>query len=292
MHFMDIREHEPLGPKTTMRIGGTARFYGEVQTEEDVEFAYHFAAQHSMPLIVLGGGSNTVFANEEINAVVIRIKNDDTRWDGNRVTVHTGKFLATLVIEAAQKGLDLSSLTGIPGSVGGALFGNAGQGHGGIWLNTFVREVRSFSDGQWHASTPDQCGFSYRESGFKHRGSPVILWEATLELPSGEPAAIQAEIERLLKRRIETQPHLKTAGSCFKSLPDGTPAWKLIEAAGLRGLTVGGIQVAEKHANFLLNIGGGTFENILEITQKIRETVPQIAAIEMRLYSKNGAIAA
>jgi UDP-N-acetylmuramate dehydrogenase len=290
---MDIREHEPLGPKTTMRIGGTARFYGEVKTKEDAEFAYRFSVQHAIPLIVLGGGSNTIFANEEIDAIVVRIKNDDTEWlEDGKVRVKSGKILASLIMEAAERGLDLSVLMGIPGTIGGALFGNAGQGHGGIWLNSFAQEITYFADGQWHTKTPDECAFAYRESAFKHEGKSIILWETILKVPEGKPEEIKAEIERLINKRIQTQPHLKTAGSCFKSLPDGTPAWKLIEAAGLRGHTVGGIQVSEKHANFLLNIGGGTFQDALEITKQIKEKVPQIAEVEMRFYDKNGSIIA
>jgi UDP-N-acetylmuramate dehydrogenase len=291
---MDIREHEPLGPKTTMRIGGTARFYAEVRSQDDVEFAYRFATQHSIPLIVLGGGSNTIFTHAEVDALVIRIKADGATWTGGtgKVIVQSGKILASLIFEAAEKGYDLSAMTGILGSVGGAIFGNAGQGHGGIWIDRYVREVKAFKNGEWKTYQPEECGFSYRESAFKHLGDPVILWEATLELPPGEPTAIKAEVERLLKRRIETQPHLKTAGSCFKSLPDGTPAWKLIDAAGLRGMQVGGIQVAEKHANFLLNVGNGTFEDALEITKRIKEKVPEIASVEMRFYDRQGNIVA
>jgi UDP-N-acetylmuramate dehydrogenase len=290
---MEILEHIPVGSKTTMRIGGTWRFYGDVKTQEDAEFAYRFAIQHSIPLIVLGGGSNTIFANEETEALVVRIKADDADWhEGGRVTARAGKILAVLVNEAAEKGFDLSALTGIPGTLGGAVFGNAGQGHGGIWLDRFVRKVTVFKAGEWHEYTPEECRFAYRESAFKHLAEPVIIWEAALEIPPGDPASIKAEIERLIKKRIETQPHLKTAGSCFKSLPDGTPVWKLIEAAGLRGLTVGGIQVSEKHANFLLNIGNGTFDDALEITKRIKEKVPQIAGVEMRFYDKNGQIAA
>jgi UDP-N-acetylmuramate dehydrogenase len=289
---MDIREHEPLGPKTTMRIGGTARFYGEVKTKDDVEFAFRFATQHAIPLITLGGGSNSIFTNEEVDALVVRIKTDETEWlEDGKVRVKTGKILASLVNECAEKGLDLSPLTGIPGSIGGAIFGNAGQGHGGIWLNNFLQDITYF-DGEWHTVTPDECAFDYRESGFKHRTTPFILWEATLKVPTGDPEKVRAEIERLIKRRIETQPHLKTAGSCFKSLPDGTMAWRLIDAAGLRGFTVGGIQVSEKHANFLLNIGNGTFHDALEITKQIKEKVPGIAGVEMRFYDKTGKIVA
>jgi len=304
---MDIRDKEPLGPKTTMRIGGTARFYGEVKTQEDIEFAYRFSIQHSVPLIVLGGGSNTIFANEEIEALVIRMKADGVTWmENGRVFVQCGKILASLVNECAEKGLDLSALTGIPGSVGGAVFGNAGQGQDGTWINQFLREVTAFIDGEWKKLTNEECDFRYRESVFKDKPtsyqlpafakasagkqatSSIILWETTLEVPSGDPTAIKAEIERLINKRIETQPHLKTAGSCFKSLPDGTQAWKLIDAAGLRGLTIGGIQVSEKHANFLLNIGNGTFSDALEITKRIKEKVPKIAGVEMRFYDKHG----
>lgn len=289
---MDIREHEPIGTKTTMRIGGTARFYAELRSEEDVEFAYRFAVQHSIPLIVIGGGSNTIFNNHETDALVVRIKADATHWEGNTVRVQSGKFLASLVMEAAERGLDLSALTGIPGMVGGAIFGNAGQGHGGIWIDSFVRKVKVFKLGEWHLYEPEECRFSYRESAFKHLSEPTLIWETVLEIPSGQPETVKAEVERLLKKRIETQPHLKTAGSCFKSMPDGTPAWKLIEAAGLRGLTVGGIQVSEKHANFLLNVGNGTFEDALEITKQIKAKVPNIEAVEMRFYDKRGNIVA
>ncbi len=315
---MQIQENIPLGPKTTMRIGGTARYFAELATKEDVEQAYAFANEKQIPLIVLGSGSNTVFAEGMIDALVVRLKTSTTTLSDDYqlpfgsaqdrpttnyqlITAEAGKNLAMLINELAAQGLDLSALTGIPGTLGGAIFGNAGQGAKGMWIDSFVKEVTVFVDGEWKTFTKDACKFRYRESLFKdlaqrdlhttnYKLHTPLIWSAVLEVPHGEPATIKAEVERLLQRRIETQPHVKTAGSCFKSLPDGTPAWQLIEKAGLRGLTVGGIQVSEKHANFLLNIGGGTFENIGEITNRIREAVPQIASIEMRLYGLDGKI--
>ncbi len=307
---MQIQEHIPLGPKTTMRIGGSARYFAELATKEDVEQAYAFAREKNVPLIVLGSGSNTVFTEGTVDALVVRIKASTTTISDayqlqatsyKLVTAESGKNLAMLVNELAVSGLDLSALTGIPGTLGGAIFGNAGQGAKGIWIDSFVRDVTVFADGEWKTLTREECRFRYRESLFKdlsdrhlpptsYQLQAPLIWSATLDVPRGEPSAIKAEIERLLQRRIETQPHVKTAGSCFKSLPDGTPAWQLIEKAGLRGLTMGGIQVSEKHANFLLNVGGGTFENIVEITKKIREAVPRIATIEMRLYGSDGKI--
>lgn len=295
---MTIQEHIPLGPKTTMRIGGTARYYADLLTKEDVEEAVKFANEKNIPLIVFGGGSNTVFADGEVNALVCRIKAEKTEVTGNSVTVEAGMILASLINKLAEHDLDLSALTGIPGTIGGAIFGNAGQGPKGIWLNSFVESVTAFVDGEWKTLSKDECNFRYRESHFKDVSlspkssvlSPII-WTATLTVPSRPGAEVKTEVERLLQKRFETQPHLKTAGSCFKALPDGTPAWQLIDKAGLRGTKIGGIQIAEKHANFLLNIEKGTFDDVLKITALVKEKVPEIAGIEMRLFGDDGRIA-
>ena len=146
---MDIQENVLLKNKTTMRIGGTAKYYADLTEKKDVEEAVHFAEEKEVPLIILGGGSNTIFADGTIDALVCRIKADDVQVDGNTVTVEAGKILAMLLNELAEKGLDLSALTGIPGSMGGAIFGNAGQGPKGIWLNSFVDSVTAFIGGEW-----------------------------------------------------------------------------------------------------------------------------------------------
>ncbi|TSC58599.1 MAG: UDP-N-acetylmuramate dehydrogenase [Candidatus Peregrinibacteria bacterium Greene0416_19] len=326
---MQLQENVPVGPKTTMRIGGQARYFAELMTREDVEEAVRFAKEKRIPLIVLGGGSNTIFADGIIEAFVVRLKHDAVTIDENKVTVGAGKILASLLNDLAAKDLDLSPLTGIPGTVGGAVFGNAGQGAsrpspivaspigtesmhthatnaatagaGGIWISSFIDTVTVYIDGEWKTLTKDECHFRYRESWFKDLSlqttnyqlqTPPVIWQVTLTVPSKPATDVQAEIERLIKRRIETQPHIKTAGSCFKSLPDGTPAWKLIDAAGLRGLKIGGIEVSEKHANFLLNVDKGTFQDALSITKTIKEKVPQITGVEMRFYAENGRIAA
>lgn len=285
---MQLQELVSVGGKTTMRIGGKARYYAELKTREDVEEAYRFAMEKNVPVIALGGGSNTVFADGTIEALVVRLKADHVRVSGNIVQVEAGKILASLLNDLAKHNLDLAALTGIPGTVGGAIFGNAGQGPLGMWINTFVKHVTVFMDGQWRTLTTEECDFRYRESIFKDTPTPPLIWEVELEVPSRPEAEVKAEIEKLLKKRIETQPHIKTAGSCFKALPDGTPAWKLIDAAGLRGRKEGGVQIAEKHANFLLNIGNATFADVVRLTTLVREKVPEIAEIEMRLYGEDG----
>ncbi|MBI3619486.1 FAD-binding protein [Candidatus Peregrinibacteria bacterium] len=297
---MDIQANIPIGRKTTMRIGGDARYYAELASKQDVEEAATFAQSKNIPLIVLGGGSNTIFADGVIEALVVKITNDTVAISESRVTVGAGKILASLLNELAMNNLDLSPLTGIPGTVGGAVFGNAGQGPQGIWIDRFVESVVAFVDGEWKMFSRAECNFRYRESLFKDCASTrspksevrsPILWGATLIVPSRPADEVKAEIERLINKRIETQPHLKTAGSCFKALPDGTPAWKLIAAAGLQGLTIGSIQVSEKHANFLLNVDKGTFADTVAVVEKIRQNVPDIAGVEMRFYGENGTLA-
>ncbi len=287
---MEITPLVAVGSKTTMRIGGQARAYAEIATKEDVEQAVAYAAEHHLPLIMLGGGSNTVFADGVVEALVCRIKNDTTVVDGNHVTVNAGVILGSLINELAEKDLDLSTLTGIPGTIGGAIIGNAGQGFGGRWIDHYVRSVTVFMEGRWQTLSPVACRFRYRESGFKEVAGPVVVWEVVLEVPSRPGAEVKEEVEKLLQKRIETQPHLKTAGSAFKSLPDGTPAWKIIDEAGLRGTKVGDLEISTKHCNFFTNAGKATFDDVLKMTALIREKVPRIEGIEMRLYGNDGKI--
>ncbi len=289
--MMDIRELVTVGSKTTMRIGGQARYFAELMTREDVEHAVLFASEKNIPLILLGGGSNTIFADGVIEALVVRIKAEQMNVDGNRVTVQSGKILASMINELGEGGLDLSALTGIPGSIGGAIFGNAGQGPKGVWIDSFVVNVTVYVDGEWKIFTREECEFVYRESLFKHLQKQPIIWEVTLEVPSGDPVTIHDTVEALLKKRFETQPHLKTAGSCFKAV-GGTPAWQLIEKAGLRGFKVGGVEISTKHANFLTKSEDtGSFRDAKAVVEKVKETIPEGLEVEMRFIQEDGSTA-
>ena len=274
-----------------MRIGGTARYFAELLTKEDVREALAFATQKNIRLVPLGSGSNTIFDDAEIHALVVRVKHETVTVDSNRIVVGTGKNLPMLINELAVLGLNLSALTGIPGTVGGAIFGNAGQGPKGMWIDTFIESVTVCIDGEWKEYTKSACEFAYRESIFKHHPSatPPLLWEATFVVPSGEPTQIQKTVQELLQKRIETQPHVKTAGSCFKAVQE-TPAWKLIDTAGLRGYKIGGIEISPKHANFLINVGEAKFSDAVEIVEKVRATVAEPLEVEMRFIKEDGTL--
>jgi UDP-N-acetylmuramate dehydrogenase len=234
-----------------------------------------------------------MFADGMVEALVVRIVPSETKIEENAIYADAGKNLAQLVNECAEQNLDLSVLTGIPGTVGGALFGNAGQGFGGTWIDHFIEEVEAYVDGEWKIFGRDDLEFGYRSSSFKEMHSPII-WSVKLNVPSKPSEEVQAEIEALLKKRIETQPHRKTAGSCFVSLPDGTPAWKLIDEAGLRGEKVGDIQISEKHANFLNNTTKeiARFEDAVALIRKVKEEVDLRndvdLRVEMRCYDEEG----
>ncbi len=286
---MELKEHEPLGKKNTMRIGGTARWFTDLKTKADVEEAWKFAHEKQVPFIMLGGGSNTIFADGEVNALVVRIAAMNLSVEKDIVTVESGLHLATLIVKLTDHNLDLSSLTGIPGTLGGAIFGNAGQGPAGIWIDRFVESIEAFVDGKWKTFTREECDFAYRESGFKRMKNPPIIWSAVLRVPAAPKADVLAEMERLLKKRLETQPHIKTAGSCFKAV-GGTPAWQLIDAAGLRGMRAGGVQISEKHANFLINEGSATFEDAVNVVETVRSKVSAPLDVEMRFIREDGSL--
>jgi UDP-N-acetylmuramate dehydrogenase len=294
--MLQLQSQVSLKSKTTMHIGGTARYFGELKTKQDVTDACAFSQAKKIPMFVLGAGSNTIFADGEINALIVQIKSDHYLTEGNSVNVGAGMNLATLVAKLADAGLDLSPLTGIPGTVGGAIFGNAGQGPTGVWIDSFVESVTVFEDGVWKNLTKAECGFGYRESNLKRtagrdvsRGASII-WEATLNVPSAEPAKIKMTIEEMLKKRAAAQIAARTAGSCFKAAGD-IPAWKLIDAAGLRGLTIGGVQISPKHANFLVNAENkGTFADAIKIVEQVKKTITVPLEVEMRFVGEDGMI--
>ncbi len=266
---------EPMSRHTSFRIGGPADVLVSPKSERAVCDTVHAAREAGLPLTVLGNGSNVLVRDEGIRGVVLCIGSDyaDIHTEGTCLTAQTGALLSVLSNEAQQAGLSgLEFAGGIPGSLGGALFMNAGA-YDGQMADVVVRS--RYYDAQADAVrtlTGEAHGFGYRTSVFRGHADWIAL-SAELQLKPGNPDEIRAKMDDFAQRRRDKQPlNYPSAGSTFKR-PAGYFAGKLIQDAGLMGYTVGGAQVSEKHAGFVINRGGATCADVLAVMNHVQEEV-------------------
>ena len=274
-----FRENEPLAAHCTFKIGGPAQLFVQPQTEQQLCSAVALCKEQAVRYYLLGNGSNILFADEGFAGVVIDISalGSDIAVEGNMLTAGAGVRLAALCRAALEHGLSgLEFAYGIPGSVGGGVFMNAGAyDHS---LEEVVSKSRFYDPksrtfGEYKGK--DHC-FSYRHSVYND-GNRVIL-SAEFSLKKDDPQEIRARMEDYMQRRKSKQPlEYPSAGSVFKRYPGYFTA-KLIEEAGLKGLTVGGAQVSPKHAGFIVNLGSATAADV----QKL------VSIIEEEIYRRNG----
>jgi UDP-N-acetylmuramate dehydrogenase len=272
-----VRLDEPLGRHTTFKIGGPADLFYEAETEEELVKTINLSRQLNVPFLILGGGSNVLIGDEGFRGIVIIVR--DTRYEirDTKIIAKVGVPLAKLVEEAASHSLaGLEFAVGIPGTIGGAVVGNAGvqkQAVGGR-----VEKVKVLDEG---AETIDfnreDCQFGYRASRFQ-KEEKVIL-EAVLNLTKKDEAAVREEMLRFLEARKD-QPKEPSAGSIFKN-PPGKSAGELIEQVGLKGETLGQAQISEKHANWIVNLGGASCQDVLELLSLAKSQVRQKFNLEL-----------
>lgn len=263
---------EPLAKHCSFRIGGAAARMALPRTAEELIALDGFARACGARTILLGNGTNVLFPDEGLDALVIATTEMKTiRREGETLTADAGVSLARLATEAWQAGLTgLEFAHGIPGSLGGGVVMNAGAYDGA--LSDVLTEVTAlFPDGVrvLHA---DELKLSYRHSIFTEQPEAVAL-RATVALRKGDPDAIRARMDELMARRKASQPlELPSAGSTFKR-PAGHFAGRLIEDCDLKGARVGGAEVSEKHAGFVVNRGGATCADVLALIERIQKTV-------------------
>lgn len=268
---------EPLAPKVAFRIGGPADALARPTDAESLSRVLSIARAHALPVTVLGTGSNVLISDEGLRGIVIRLAGEladvhigSRPGGGADAEVGCGALNAQLVAMALKLGLvGLEFLGTIPGTFGGALIMNAGA-HGGE-IGPFVREVRLIDErGEIVARDGTSCGFAYRSSGFSPR---ELLLSARLELDSGDTRAAREHLKELRERRKRTQPlDQPNAGSIFKN-PRGDFAGRLIEACGLKGRALGGARISELHANFIVNVGGATAQDVADLAEIARSSV-------------------
>ena len=278
---MIIQERVSIAPFTTFKIGGVARYFAQVTSKDDLARVLDFCQNRSIPFIVLGKGSNTLFSDTGLyDGMVIVSKLNDYSLEGNRVFVGSGYNFSLLGAKTAKMGLGgLEFACGIPGSVGGAICMNAGAG--GSEVANVIESVEYF-DGHFKTIARDECGFAYRSSCFQKREGIIV--GGVFQLHQKEEARVlQREI---LQRRLASQPYeAKTAGCCFRN-PEGHSAGALIDACGLKGKSVGGARVSPKHANFIENHSGASSEDVVNLIALIQKTVYEKKGIKLELEVK------
>lgn len=263
---------EPMRKHTTFRVGGTVSLFAEPKSIEAFVWAARELQRRDLPRLVMGNGSNLLFSDRPHTLAVLSTARLDTvRLSGDSLISGAGVLLSRLASAAAEACLTgLEFAHGIPGSLGGGIYMNAGA-YGGE-LRDVIEAVTYLDAGGALRTVPRaECDFGYRHSRFQGAGDTIL--SAVLRLRPGDPKEIREKMDDLSRRRREKQPlNFPSAGSTFKR-PQGDFAARLIEAAGLKGLTVGGAQVSEKHAGFLINLGNATAEDILSLMDQVRERV-------------------
>lgn len=268
-----------LAAKTTMKIGGECRLFAEPNTEECLVELLKACRAEKIPYFILGNGSNLLI--KKFGGVVIATSALPNAYsaDGNTITVGAGVPLAQVCLNAL--GLSLSgmeSLYGIPGSVGGALYMNAGA-YGGE-MKDVVKSARCVDEnGSIIELSAADMGLSYRHSVFSENGWCIL--SVTFALTPGDKIEIKSHMSELMKKRRDKQPlEFPSCGSTFKRPKDGFAA-ALIEECGLKGCSVGGAQVSEKHSGFVINRGGATFEDVMALVSHIKSVVKTQTGVDL-----------
>ena len=267
--------NEPLAPHSTFRIGGEARLAAMPDTTEQIIDAVSTAKEAGLDFTVIGNGSNVLFSDKGFDGLVIFTRNaDSVVIKGNRVIADAGAPFTKLAVTVKNAGLTgLEFAYGIPGSVGGAVYMNAGAYNGEA--SQVVASSMAYDDltGEVRMISREEHNFGYRTSVYSQNRDRLTVLSAEFELKEGDSAAIWETMQDLMRRRREKQPlEYPNAGSVFKR-PQGYFVGKLITDAGLKGYTIGGAQVSEKHAGFIVNIGGATAEDVLRLVEHIQKTV-------------------
>ena len=278
---LDWTTEEPMSRHTTFRTGGPARRFARPGSTEELAALLDAAEQARWPVLVLGNGSNILAADQGVDALVIHTGRLDgvSRTGERTLRAEAGISLARLAVFAQREALSgLEFAHGIPGSLGGAVCMNAGA-YGGE-MRQVVTAVTAWLPGQGVARLEgDELEFGYRHSLFSRRAGAVLASEFLLE--PGDGGAIRERMDELNRRRREKQPlEYPSAGSTFKR-PEGHFAGALIERCGLKGTRIGGAMVSEKHAGFIVNAGGASSGDVLELIAHVRRTVKEQTGVEL-----------
>ena len=280
--MLEIKENEILAKHTTFAIGGPAKYFAVAKTKEEILEAIGFAESKKLPFFLLGGGSNILINDNGYDGLIIKIQIGGIKVDENKITTGAGALLSQLVNESANKGLSgLEWAVGIPGTIGGAVNGNAGAyGHS---VSESVDEIIVLMEegGQWKERkySNKECRFQYRKSKFKYLANREIILEVNFRLQKGNAEEIKEKMKNIIlwrKGKIPTQP---SAGCVFKNIKnDGqlvVAAGKLIEECGLKGMKEGGAEIPPLHGNYVVNAGSAKAKDVVKLINLCKQKVKE-----------------
>lgn len=295
---MRVLQRELMKNHTTLGIGGPAREFIIIKTGEELVEAIKRARKMELPYIVIGSGSNLLVSDDGFDGVIINNNISGISSEDNQIKVAAGTTLQSFVDYTIVNGLDgMSTMTGIPGTVGGAIYGNAAAY--GQAVSDYLEKVYVFDGKNELWLTKEECLFDYRDSGFKKTINIII--EAVFNFPKGDPEKLKLESEETLKKRlVKYPPGIKTPGSFFKNVLASNlsketlakipvdkiifgkiPAGYLLEAVGAKGDQLGQIKIADNHGNTFMNLGGGNASDFYALAKKYYQKVKERFGIEL-----------
>jgi UDP-N-acetylmuramate dehydrogenase len=271
---------EPLARFTTMRVGGPADLYAVAHNVFELRALVRFARGRGVPHLLLGRGSNAVISDRGVRGLVIHVRAEGSRIDGERYIAEAGMPMARAATETQKAGLTgLEFGLAIPGTVGGAVWANAGAHDADVAAILETADVL-LADGGEARVPAAELALAYRDSRLKHASGEVVL-TATFRVVPAEPAVIAGRLDDIRRWRREHQPlGIPSAGSTFRN-PPGDSAGRLIDEAGLKGFRIGGAAVSEKHANFIVNDRAGRAADVRRVIDHVRAVVARETGITL-----------
>lgn len=269
----EVFEKAELRNYTTFRIGGECGLLIDVNSAESVAEILRYIRENGIKYAVIGRGSNIIASDSGFDGVILHFGNSfaEISVNGTSITAESGAMLSAVCRKAQECGLSgMENLFGIPGTVGGALYMNAGA-YGSEMKDVVISAEYIDENGGIQTISADEMDLSYRHSIFSQRN--CIITSVTMNLCEGDRNGIKSAMDECMQKRIAKQPlEYASAGSTFKR-PQGSYASLLIDECGLKGLSVGGAEVSTKHSGFVINKGGATCADVLALCEKVRETV-------------------
>ncbi|RGQ39717.1 UDP-N-acetylmuramate dehydrogenase [Thomasclavelia ramosa] len=279
----EMIEDEPMYKHTTYKVGGPARIYLKVKDVDSLIKTIKYCGKHRVKYLVIGRGSNLLFSDREYEGLIISLNEcfNEIKVNGSTMIAQAGVPMISLSYQAAKIGLSgFEFMGGIPGSIGGGIYMNAGAYK--YDLASVVKTVTLLNEKHEVVTfNNEQMDFSYRHSICQDNQKLIVL-EVTFELTAKSPDEIKAVLDKRKERRMSSQPwNMPSAGSVFRN-PQDKPAWQYIDECGLRGYEIGGAQVSPKHSNFIVNNGYASAKDIYDLIMLVQEKVNEKFGVKLR----------